>query len=217
MERQFPMVYGWQNSLLCQSSFCPVVDESIQIHFTRQNHWVCSTSIGGYLRVYDSAGSKRLNASMEAQLAEIYKSLVQGNHLEVELPPVQIQNGELDCGVFAIAFAYDLAAGNDPTQVRYDQSKMREHLARCLSNQSFSLFPRQQMCKNVKFRKDFAFCDIELFCRCLMPETWDDMIECDLCDKWLHMKCENLDTLPFEQEWLCKDCRPPSPKRLRCR
>ena len=66
MERQFPMVYGWQNLLLCQSSFCPVVDESVQIHFTSQNHWVCSTSIGGYLRVYDSAGSKNLNASMES-------------------------------------------------------------------------------------------------------------------------------------------------------
>ena len=111
MESQFPVVGGWQNPLLCQSSFCPVVDESVQIHFTRQSHWVCSTSIGGYLRVFDSAGSKKLSKSMKAQLAEIYKSLVQGNILEVELPPIQIQNSGVDCGVFAIAFAYHLAAG----------------------------------------------------------------------------------------------------------
>lgn len=208
------MVKGWQDSLLFQTSLSPVVDESVQIHFTGQNHWVCSTSIGRYVRVYDSSGSKQWTSSMEVQLTECYKSLVDGDKLEVELPPVQVQLGGLDCGVFAIAFAYDLAAGrNDPSNVQYDQSKMREHLANCLESHSFAPFPKQPESKAVKFRKEFAFHAIELFGHCLMPEAWDGMIECDLCGKWLHMKCENLETFQNEDEWQCRDCRPPSSKR----
>ncbi|CAB4043419.1 polycystic kidney disease 1-like 2, partial [Paramuricea clavata] len=81
----------------------------------------------------NTAYSTRLTSSMEVQLADCYKSLINQDKLEVELPPVQVQLGEVDCGVFAIAFAYDLAAGNDPSNVRYDQSKMREHLTNCLA------------------------------------------------------------------------------------
>jgi hypothetical protein len=214
LRKQFPMVEGWQDTLLAQTSFSTAVEESIQIHFTGQNHWVCSTSIGGYIRVYDSAGSTQLTSSMEVQLTDCYKSLISANKLEVELPPVQVQSGAVDCGLFAIAFAYDLAAGNDPSNVHYDQCKMREHLTKCLESESFAPFPRQPKSKAVRFRKEFEHCEIELFCHCFMPESWDDMIECDLCGKWFHVKCENLSEFPDEEdEWLCSACRPPSPKR----
>ena len=45
--------------LLCQS-FASLAEESVQVHFTGKNHWVCSSSVGGYVRVYNSAASRDL-------------------------------------------------------------------------------------------------------------------------------------------------------------
>ena len=43
----------------------------------------------------------------------------------------------------------------------------------------------------------------------------DNMIQCDLCEQWLHMKCEKLNSSPEADEWLCRDCRPPEFKRVK--
>ena len=48
---------------------------------------------------------------MEIQLAECYQTLATDRTLAVELPPAQTQQGGVDCGLFAIAFAYELADG----------------------------------------------------------------------------------------------------------
>ena len=148
---------------------------------------------------------------MEIQLAECYQTLVTGRTLVVELPPAQIQQGGVDCGLFAIANAYELAAGNDPSDVSFDQGKMRKHLVQCLEKGRFEPFPRQSNTARFNERKT---CDINLFCYCSMPECSDDMVQCELCEEWLHMSCEGLKTAP-EGEWLCTVCRPPDSKRLR--
>ena len=48
-----------------------------------------------------------------------------------------------------------------------------------------------------------------------MPESFDNMIQCDLCEQWLHMKCEKLNSSPEADEWLCRDCRPPEFNRVK--
>ena len=209
--KQFPNTGGWQDTVLSQTSFSAITQESIQIHHTGKNHWVCSTSIGGHLRVYDSSSCKRLTSSMEVQLAECYKNLATGSTLAVELPPAQIQQGGVDCGLFAIAFAYELAAGNDPSDVSFEQGKMREHLVKCLERGLFEPFPRNEVTLRFNKRQN---CDIRLFCSCSRPECWDDMIQCELCDEWFHLTCEGLETAP-EGEWLCRVCRPPDNKRVK--
>ena len=123
--KQFPNTGGWQDTVLSQTSFSTVAEESIQIHHTGKNHWVCSTSMDGHLRVYDSSSCKRLTSSMEVQLAKCYKNLATGSTLAVELPAAQVQRGGVNCGLFAIAFAYELAAGNNPSYVSFEQGKMR--------------------------------------------------------------------------------------------
>ena len=42
-----------------------------------------------------------------------------------------------------IAFAYELADGNDPSDVSFDQGKMRQHLVQCLEKGRLEAFPRQ--------------------------------------------------------------------------
>ena len=54
---------------------------------------------------------------MEVQLAECYRPLVTDRSLAVKLPLTKIQRGGVDCGLFEIAIAYDLASGNDPSQI----------------------------------------------------------------------------------------------------
>ena len=75
----------------------------------------------------------------------------------------------------------------------------------------FEPFPRQSNTARFNKRKT---CDINLFCYCSMLECSDYMVQCELCEEWLHMRCEGLKTTP-EGEWLCTVGRPPDSKRLR--
>ena len=44
----------------------------------------------------------------------------------VDIPPVQVQNGSVDYGLFAIAFAYEIVSGNRVLKdANFDQMKMR--------------------------------------------------------------------------------------------
>ena len=68
LREQFKNISGWQDTLLSQISFEPVNEECIQIHHTGHDHWVCSTFIDGFVRLYDSMCCKQLMSSMEIQL-----------------------------------------------------------------------------------------------------------------------------------------------------
>ena len=106
-------------------------------------------------------------------MTECYQTLVTGRTLVVELPPAQIQQGGMDCGLFSIPNAYELAVGNDPWDVSFDQGKMRKHLVQCLEKGRFEPFPRQSNTARFTERKT---CDINLFCYCSMPECWNIMV-----------------------------------------
>ena len=61
-----------------------------------------------------------------------------GNRIDpdvgINIAYVQQQKGAIDCGLFAIAFAYHLAAGEDPEKLFFHQNKMRLHLSRYAVN-----------------------------------------------------------------------------------
>lgn len=63
--------------MLRQTSSASVAEESV--YFTGINHWVCSSSIGGYVLVYDSVASRDLTSSTKVPLSECYKSLWKRN------------------------------------------------------------------------------------------------------------------------------------------
>lgn len=54
--------------------------------------------------------------------------------------------GSADCGLFAIAFALELAINSnvDVTKLRYEQSEMRTHLIACLKMDKLTPFPISQ-------------------------------------------------------------------------
>ena len=92
--------------------------EALQINFVAGNHWVASSSFGQEVTVYDSKYSGKLHPSLIHQLTRIYRSLQTDKDgdlmLQINVPTVQQQFGSCDCGLFAIAFTFHLAMGDDP-------------------------------------------------------------------------------------------------------
>ncbi len=54
---------------------------------------------------------------------------------------IQKQAGSIDCGVFAIAIAAGVALGVDTTNLKFNQTKMRDDLIKCFNNGVITLFP----------------------------------------------------------------------------
>ena len=110
---------------------------------------------------------------------------------------VEKQSNGSDCGVLAIAYAFDLCSGLNPCTVRFDHSKIRSHLATCLKNCQVTRFP---------VRKPKI---VELHCSCRMPEENDEMAQCDVCHVWYHRHCMDIPSEVFgeaEVHWECKRC-----------
>ena len=59
----------------------------------------------------------------------------------------QQQYGTDDCGLFAIACAYELCLGNNPGKIQFHQNVLRDHYTQCLSNKQLTSFP--QVTRNV--------------------------------------------------------------------
>jgi len=153
-----------------------------------------------------------LSSSLTYQLASIYRPLVireeDGEevdpHLLVYVPPVQQQIGKDDCGAFAIAFAVHLLLGEKLEEVEFDQSQMRQHLLICFKERRFSAFPTKQ--KSGSRSRHFPYREIELYCTCLMPETYrESMIECEGCELWFHTDCVGVSCVP--EHWYCNSCQ----------
>ena len=59
---------------------------------------------------------------------------VPSSDLHIVMMDIEKQSNGSDCGVLAIAYAFDICRRMDPCSVRFDHSKIRQHLATCLEN-----------------------------------------------------------------------------------
>ena len=83
--------------------------------------------------------------------------------------------------------------------------KMRQHLERCFRQRKLSSFPHSIGYKPKQMH--FPFHEIEVFCTCQTPETWDNMVCCDSCGEWYHLRCINLRSmLNSVEQWFCSAC-----------
>ena len=97
--------------------------------------------------------------------------------------------------------------GDDIKKITFDQPKMRCHLLECFAKKKLTRFPlaEQKTAKKWNYLH-FPTQEIELYCSCLMPETYGDMVQCDECEKWFHLKCVGLEELTTEENWSCNSC-----------
>ena len=90
----------------------------------------------------------RITDNTELQLAKIYSPCSvcpMWTSLQVEVVPVQQQEGVNDCGLFAIAFAMEECLRRKSESAEFDQVLMREHMIKCLKEEYFTPFPKLHM------------------------------------------------------------------------
>ena len=98
---------------------------------------VCKTH--GAFRVLDSENGG-LTPKLARQIANLCGDKT--SDLRVQLPVMHPQRGSSDCGVFALAYATEVAFGGSPELAVFDQRMMRRHLRWCLESQRMAPFPR---------------------------------------------------------------------------
>ena len=180
--------------------------EFVQIIHVRNNHWALVSTVGcqsGVVRVYDSL-YKTLSKETEYLIANMIHVL--SSDLRIVMDVAKQSNGS-DCGVLAIAYAFDICTGIDPCTVRFDHSKIRPHLATCLENCQVTRFSVLGDRVSVQ-RKPKT---VELHCSCRMSERDGEKFpECDSCHVWYHRHCMDIPIEVFDEDsevhWECKQC-----------
>ena len=124
--------------------------------------------------------------------------------IELGIQQTQFQVGSSDCG-FSIAYATDLAYGNNPAVYRYKQELLRSHLEICLCNNKLLPFPSIELARALKSK-----C-IRIYCTCCLPynHSRSRMAQCLRCKKWYHEDCENIPQTVFSnwnEIWKCNKC-----------
>ena len=204
MLQQFPHILGLQPPVLQQTlSFQVHRGEFVQIICVGDNHWCTVSSIDGEVKVYDS-----LYQSVSSHTLRIIASLVfsSASQLVVRMMDVERQSNGSDCGVLAIAFAYDICHGENPCTIRFDH---KSNLADCLEKCSLSRFPVAGKRRSSSMRQKTQ--TVDLHCSCRLPEEkGDKMAECDVCKTWYHQHCLDIPDSVFNDDsevpWKCNAC-----------
>ena len=204
--QNFPHVQGLQPPTLQQvSGFHVHQGEFVQIVFINNDHWCVVSNIGcdqGKVNVYDT-----FHTEVQASVVPIVTSLIFSllPTLKINMVDVGRQKNTWDCRVLAVAIAYDLCAGNDPSTIDYDHTAI-QHLVTCCSISQFPSFGRR-LSKGVTQSKQ-----VNLYSTCRMPEKPADdpdpdlMAECDHCKQWFHQHCVEV-FAETDVPWCCPNCR----------
>ncbi len=206
----YPAVEGLQPpSLGEQFGIEPQPFEFVQVLNDHGNHWITVSTIGceaSSINVFDSLHGK-LSPHTERLVADILQS--QDRAIRVNYIDVQWQSGVNDCGLFALAFATSLCAGQDPATISYDQRQMRAHLLSCLGSDEIRPFPTRGARRAVRKPRDLDQL-IPVFCVCRLTDTGTQMVQCSSCDEWYHTGCISIESKYIEStdlQWRCPSCK----------
>ena len=206
--QHFPTMAGLQPpSLQKVLTFEVHSGEFVQIINIANNHWCVVSTVGcsiGVVNMYDS-----LHTPLSDETAYLIANMVSTttSELRIVTKDVEKQTNFSDCGVLAIAYAFEICSGLDPCSVRYNHKKIRQHLVMCLEKCQFARFPlvSERRSRSGKAKT------VELHCSCRMPEReGDKMAECESCQIWYHHHCMDIPSEVFvdtERHWVCKACR----------
>lgn len=170
-------------------------------------HWACLSN------TFSPAGTVELFDSLHTLPKEGSTIIPQAcSILHTPEPSLTInvgrQKGGSDCGLYAIAMAYDLCAGADPVYKKYVQSEMRSHLHNCINTKQLKPFSSTD--REVT-KRTIVNVKVELHCKCRMPEDSKWMVCCHQCNIWYHEEC--VPVLPEvrndkndEVPWQCPGC-----------
>ena len=131
-------------------------------------------------------------------------SLLRTDNQRIILKTQKVQF-QKDCGAYAIAFATDLAYGNNPASREYEQTKLWSHFLEYLSLKQIVPFPSKPI-KPGKPKSEYIY----IFCTCCMPAEADiHMAQCTICKECYHKSCEHIPDTVFRDpncDWKCTMC-----------
>ncbi|KAE8595662.1 hypothetical protein XENTR_v10015834 [Xenopus tropicalis] len=135
---------GLQSIINSIYSFNPVHGKSVQLHFDPERlHCFVSCFRKNHVEIADSGSFPGLSQSAQRQIKECYKDVVQDPIKTMTFLKVDTQPNNYDCGVYAIAYAYELLSRTGNPTCKFQSFKMRKHLIRCLENGRITAFPRK--------------------------------------------------------------------------
>lgn len=213
LRKTFPNQAGLNDtSVLAEKLIWPSKPEHfVQIIYVPDYHWACLSNkfcTPGSVDLYDSLHTLPAeDGGISIQACAILRS--QASSITINVINVQYQCGLSDCGLFAIAMAYDLCCGIDPFEMKYDQSRMRDHLHVCFEQGKIEHFPCHNNGSSRKKRRITAQVTCKIFCICRLPEI-PPMASCDACGTWYHQGCIHIPTEVFDNEdtvWICDSCK----------
>ena len=201
--KQFPKLAGLYPTVYGQDLSFPVTtDPFVQILHVGGNHWATVAGVSPSLvHVYDSIYDYTMEDT-RMQIAAIMGSTE--STITLKIHKTQVQQGSNDCGVFAIAYATDLAHGNDPASFRYKQEVLRTHFMDCLEKKTLSPFPND-ICHPGRPKSEV----ISVYCSCRLPDNGQErMARCSNCQEWYHQSCEGIAHCVFTDNsvWICTRC-----------
>jgi hypothetical protein len=213
-------VFGWQSTQLSKRKglfvVVPRCSPFVQILHVGKCHWLTTSNVnvhGGasYIDtvcIYDSGRPTTVSTDVTRSVCSFYKCL--GERVRFDIMNVSPQTNAHDCGVYAIAYATELAYGADPITCNWDVGQMRGHLLQCLESGLLTRFPRLPSQRRIRLgtrvRKSSTF---QLYCTCrTINDDSKSMIECVRCRKWYHKQCMSLDDGQSycDVQWKCIDC-----------
>uniref|UniRef100_A0A7M5VBX8 Uncharacterized protein n=1 Tax=Clytia hemisphaerica TaxID=252671 RepID=A0A7M5VBX8_9CNID len=164
------------------------------------------------VNLLDSSFNRSMTLHTKRQICCLLKT--PASKLTIRSVPVQQQTGGVDCGLFAISFIQHLAQTKmNPTEVWFDQGKMRNHALKCLRDNILHPFPTKEPGKR---RRRAAVREFKLDIFCVCRTIWSpsdartkgkEMVECDECGKWFHRMCLNIPEFEGDTvEWECPEC-----------
>ena len=123
LRMQFPMIDGWQSTLLAQNNgFLPAKMDAIQIHIASDSHWVTSARLGGTVTLFDcrKAGSN-LSSTLTHQLCKVYRTSI----CKMELFTLYINLGVLMNFTFT-EYLYTMSCTNELLQLSRHQGQLSQ-------------------------------------------------------------------------------------------
>ena len=133
------------------TGFIPLTTECIVIlHDQIRSHWITSAYITGEVVFMDSLPGS-ISGDIKQQLKQLYaQAVTKTGSLPLKIVTCSRQTNNSDCGVYAAAFAFELAINGRNSMnyaVEYDVNCMRGHLVQCLENSMAAPFSQLQNAK----------------------------------------------------------------------
>ena len=146
IQRQFPILVIQSPSLYFTSGFEYCSYKTIQIIHNNAHYWILLSSFNGDVKNFDSLNTDPTTETLQ-QMQQLFSP--DGTFPQYQLSPCHKQVGTTDCGVFSIAYSTDIIFGNNPSEIVYDQSKLRQQLVNFFDKGTLTTFLKYKC--NVKY------------------------------------------------------------------